>query len=105
MFDMLHFFVLVDTNFREKNDQFTESLDFYIQEIQYKIFYFRFTTPHHKEGFDLFLDTIISMEDVWVVTAWQAIQWMRDPTPIQNIDTFKPFQCVYKAYIYRTLIH
>ena len=33
MFDMLHFFVLVDTNFREKNDQFTESLDFYIQEI------------------------------------------------------------------------
>ena len=61
---------------------------------------FRFTTPHHKEGFDLFLDTIISMEDVWVVTAWQAIQWMRDPTPIQNIDTFKPFQCVYKVRIY-----
>ena len=58
---------------------------------------FRFTTPHHKEGFELFLDTIVSMEDVWVVTAWQAIQWMRDPTPLEDIETFKPFQCDYKV--------
>jgi len=55
-----------------------------------------FTTPHHKEGFELFLDTILAMEDVWVVTAWQTIQWMRDPTPIQNINQFKPFKCEYK---------
>ena len=39
----------------------------------------RFTTPHHKEGFELFLDTIVAMEDVWLVSAWQTIQWMRDP--------------------------
>ena len=58
---------------------------------------FRFTTPHHKEGFELFLDTIVSMEDVWVVTAWQAIQWMRHPTPLEDIETFKPFQCDYKV--------
>ena len=37
----------------------------------------RFTTPHHKEGFELFLDTISEMEDVWLVTSWQTIQWMR----------------------------
>ena len=37
----------------------------------------RFTTPHHKEGFELFLDTITDMEDVWLVTSWQTIQWMR----------------------------
>ena len=36
-----------------------------------------FTTPHHREGFELFLDTITEMEDVWLVTSWQAIQWMR----------------------------
>ena len=58
---------------------------------------FRFTTPHHKEGFELFLDTIVSMEDVWVVTAWQAIQWMRQPTPLENIQAFKPFHCDYKV--------
>lgn len=54
-----------------------------------------FTTPHHKEGFELFLDTITVMEDVWLVTSWQAIQWMRDPTPLSNINSFPPFQCSY----------
>ena len=33
---------------------------------------FRFTTPHHKEGFELFLDTVAEMEDVWLVTSWQV---------------------------------
>jgi len=54
-----------------------------------------FTTPHHKEGFELFLDTITAMEDVWLVTSWQAIQWMRDPTPLSDIHSFPPFQCSY----------
>ena len=60
---------------------------------------FRFTTPHHKEGFELFLDTISAMDDVWVVTAWQTIQWMRNPTDLDNILNFKPFQCDYKVCI------
>ena len=57
----------------------------------------RFTTPHHKEGFELFLDTIVAMEDVWLVSAWQTVQWMRTPTPLDNIEDFKPFQCDYKV--------
>ena len=73
----------------------------------------RFTTPHHKEGFELFLDTITEMEDVWLVTSWQAIQWMRsaviliscntisiicrDPTSLDRIRDFKPFNCDYKV--------
>lgn len=60
---------------------------------------FRFTTPHHKEGFELFLDTISAMDDVWVVTAWQTIQWMRNPTDLDSILNFKPFQCDYKVRI------
>jgi len=56
-----------------------------------------FTTPHHKEGFELFLDTITAMEDVWLVTSWQAIQWMREPTPISSLSSFPPFQCDYKS--------
>ena len=54
-----------------------------------------FTTPHHKEGFEAFLDTIVAMDDVWLVTNWQAIQWMRDPTPLDRIKSFKPFGCDY----------
>ena len=45
----------------------------------------------------MFLDTITEMEDVWVVTAWQTIQWMRSPTSLDFIRDFKPFQCDYKV--------
>lgn len=54
-----------------------------------------FTTPHHKEGFEAFLDTIVAMDDVWLVTNWQAIQWVRDPTPLDRVKSFKPFNCDY----------
>jgi hypothetical protein len=54
-----------------------------------------FTQPHHKEGFIAFLDTIVNMQDVWLVTNWQAIQWVRDPTPLSRISSFPPFQCNY----------
>ncbi|XP_044257341.1 uncharacterized protein LOC123006716 isoform X5 [Tribolium madens] len=52
-----------------------------------------FTQPHHKEGFINFLDSILEMKDVWLVTNWQAIQWVRDPTPISRLNSFQPFQC------------
>ncbi|XP_071532563.1 uncharacterized protein Cda5 isoform X8 [Panulirus ornatus] len=52
-----------------------------------------FTTPHHKEGFIAFLDTITAMDDVWLTTNWQLIQWMRDPTPLSRINSFGPFGC------------
>ena len=45
----------------------------------------------------MFLDTVTEMEDVWLVTSWQAVQWMRDPTPLDKIMEFKPFQCDYKV--------
>ncbi|XP_050719331.1 mucin-5AC-like isoform X9 [Eriocheir sinensis] len=54
-----------------------------------------FTTPHHKEGFIAFLDTITAMDDVWLVTNWQSLQWMRDPTPLSRVKSFGPFQCNY----------
>ncbi|XP_062524545.1 uncharacterized protein LOC101740429 isoform X2 [Bombyx mori] len=55
-----------------------------------------FTQPHHKEGFIMFLDHINQMPDVWIVTNWQALQWVRDPTPISRINNFQPFQCNYQ---------
>lgn len=52
-----------------------------------------FTHEHHKEGFIAFLDTIVNMPEVWLVTSWQAIQWVRDPQPISTVNNFPPFQC------------
>jgi len=39
------------------------------------------------------------MQDVWLVTNWQAIQWVRDPTPLSRINSFPPFQCNYPVSI------
>ncbi|KAI5754158.1 hypothetical protein M8J77_006275 [Diaphorina citri] len=54
-----------------------------------------FTQPHHKEGFINFIDTIVAMPEVWLVTNWQALQWVRDPTPINRLNSFQPFMCDY----------
>ncbi|XP_036327997.1 uncharacterized protein LOC118740529 isoform X4 [Rhagoletis pomonella] len=54
-----------------------------------------FTQPHHKEGFIKFLDAINQMPDVWIVTNWQMLQWVRDPTPLSRINSFQPFSCDY----------
>ncbi|XP_074104018.1 chitin deacetylase-like 5 isoform X4 [Cotesia typhae] len=56
-----------------------------------------FTQPHHKEGFISFLDTIVAMDDVWVITNTQAIEWVRNPTPLALLDTFEPFGCNYQG--------
>jgi hypothetical protein len=52
-----------------------------------------FTTPHHKEGFEAFLDSLVQMDDVWLVTNWQALQWVRNPTPLNRIHNFQPWSC------------
>ena len=52
-----------------------------------------FTQPHHKIGFETFLDTLISMEDVWIVTSWQAIQYLRGLPEKTDPLKFEPFQC------------
>lgn len=52
-----------------------------------------FTQPHHKEGFEAFLDTLVQMDDVWLVTNWQALQWIRNPTPNSRVLNFAPWSC------------
>lgn len=71
-----------------------------------------FTQPHHKEGFINFIDSILQMKDVWLVTNWQAIQWVRDPTPVSRLNSFQPFQCDFSVstqiccyYIWLLIFH
>lgn len=56
-----------------------------------------FSKQHHKAGFEAFLDTLTSMDDVWFVTTWQAVQWMKNPVPQKDLEDFEPFQCKKKA--------
>lgn len=52
-----------------------------------------FTHKHHREGFLAFIDALNQLPDVYFVTNSQMIEWMRSPTPINQIDSFKPWQC------------
>ncbi len=52
-----------------------------------------FNTQHHKKGFIKFLEEIIEKDDVYFITNWQMIQWMRNPTSLQNILDFEPWKC------------
>ncbi|GAB6025684.1 hypothetical protein CHUAL_011671 [Chamberlinius hualienensis] len=47
----------------------------------------------NKRAFLKFVDEMVSKEDVWFVTNNQAIEWMRKPTPIDELKDFKPWQC------------
>ena len=38
-----------------------------------------------------FLDDILALGDVYIVTIHQALDWMRDPTPLSKIKTFAPW--------------
>ncbi|OQV16216.1 hypothetical protein BV898_09700 [Hypsibius exemplaris] len=52
-----------------------------------------FIHNYHMEGFKKFLDTILAMPDVWVVTTSQALQWIQNPTPLSVINQFEPWNC------------
>ena len=76
---------------------FKSPLNIFFMHISYflGLFYHAawFTQPHNMEGFQRFLDTILSLDDVWFVTSWQAIQWMRNlANPVDPLN-FEPFQC------------
>jgi len=36
---------------------------------------------------------MIRLPDVWFVTNWQAIQWMKKPTAVNQLNQFEPWNC------------
>lgn len=83
----------------QRKKLFRINSSFFSSRAPFGLFYHAawFTQPHHKEGFIKFLDIINGMNDVWLLTNWQALQWVRDPTPISRINSFQPFQCDYSV--------
>jgi len=45
------------------------------------------------EGTATFLKKLASMGDVWVVTISQALEWIKHPTKLENIEDFAPWKC------------
>ncbi|KAK3106817.1 hypothetical protein FSP39_000477 [Pinctada imbricata] len=34
-----------------------------------------------------------AFDDTWIINAWQAVEWVRNPTPTSNITNFDPWKC------------
>lgn len=52
-----------------------------------------FNQDHRRKGFIRFMDEIMSKDDVYFITNWQMIQWMRNPTPLSRINSFQAWSC------------
>lgn len=52
-----------------------------------------FKIYHHLEALDMFIDELMSLHDVWIVTPSQVIEWMRQPTSLYDVQFFQPWSC------------
>ena len=52
-----------------------------------------FFGPARVNAMKRFLDTLATMDDVYLVTHSQVIDWVRNPTPLSQIQSFTPWQC------------
>lgn len=52
-----------------------------------------FYYPERKAAMDRFIKTLVSMEDVYIVSINQVIEWLKNPTPLHQLDSFQPWNC------------
>ena len=45
-------------------------------------------TKKNRKAFRKFLDELVSRPDVWIVSQWEMIQWLKNPTPQSQMSTF-----------------
>ncbi|GFR58861.1 chitin deacetylase isoform A [Elysia marginata] len=51
------------------------------------------TTDYQLDAMDEFIQKMVSMEDVYLVTMSQALAWQKHPTPMDKLADFRPWQC------------
>jgi len=51
-----------------------------------------FKEAKNRRAFRKFLDEMVKRQDVWIVSNWEVIQWMQQPTPQSQMDTFLPWK-------------
>ena len=52
-----------------------------------------FRTGHHLDALDRFVDELLELGDVYVVTPLQVLEWVKRPTSVEMIKTFQPWSC------------
>ena len=51
-------------------------------------------TKHNFDAMNDFILRLNSMNDTYIVTVSQAIDWIKNPTPLSELKNFKPWSCV-----------
>ena len=51
------------------------------------------TTKGRLEGLMQFLDYAATLQDTYIVTHTQLLEWVRNPTPISDLADFEPWKC------------
>lgn len=52
-----------------------------------------FYYPDRKAAMDRFIKELVKLDDVYIISIKQVIEWLKDPTPLHDIKNFKPWQC------------
>ncbi|XP_066601729.1 chitin deacetylase 1 [Prorops nasuta] len=52
-----------------------------------------FETPMNQYAFSKFMDDVLRFNDVYFVTSNQVIDWIREPTSLNEISRFTPWHC------------
>ena len=52
-----------------------------------------FYYPDRKQAMSRFIQDILKLGDVYIVTVSQVIAWLRNPTPLSGIKEFQPWRC------------
>ncbi|KAL6264333.1 hypothetical protein P5V15_004440 [Pogonomyrmex californicus] len=52
-----------------------------------------FQNPMYFYAFNKFIDDLLRLDDVFFITSHQVVEWMRKPTPLNEIEKFVPWQC------------
>ena len=55
--------------------------------------WFHWHYTKNLSGLNKFLDDILKLGDVYVITIANMLEWMKDPTSLEKIKDFKPWSC------------
>ena len=51
-----------------------------------------FRVKHNFEAMKEFIEDLVRMDEVYIVSVYEAIQWIKNPTKLANIATFEPWK-------------
>ena len=61
--------------------------------IRLKQIWFHWYYKSNLKGLTKFLDKILANKDVYVTSVSNMLDWVKDPTPLSQLDSFQPWKC------------